>query len=203
MTYKHIERALKTGGRLHAFRSGGGLRVVRIEKNDRLIGYGEHAYIEQALVELDDDLCRHSRKKTKARDRKVPRYLTGASTSSSLLDGVILVGHTFDMWHDDQAFVAEIMGRANVKHPEGLRERVLMTGKSEKWHSRGFTYETTRSRARHAGDSALTGVIKSPPGRVNPWMYPFKKSGRAESFQYAIELALVASEVEIPDDHVV
>ena len=37
-----INKALKEGGRLHAFLSGSGLRVVRIEKNGKLKGYGEH-----------------------------------------------------------------------------------------------------------------------------------------------------------------
>ena len=51
--YPNIEKALKDGARLHAFLSGGGLRVVRIEKkkdtetkdeDDNLISYGEHSY---------------------------------------------------------------------------------------------------------------------------------------------------------------
>jgi hypothetical protein len=36
-----IEKALAEGCKVHAFCSGGGLRVVRIEKNGKLKGYGD------------------------------------------------------------------------------------------------------------------------------------------------------------------
>ena len=37
-----LDRSLSLGNRLHEFRSGEGLRVIRLEVEDRLNGYGEH-----------------------------------------------------------------------------------------------------------------------------------------------------------------
>ena len=51
----HLQQALRNGAKLHAFLSGGGLRVVRLEKGGKLLGYGEHPYIEEALRHADED----------------------------------------------------------------------------------------------------------------------------------------------------
>ena len=53
-----VEEALRKGKGLHAFLSGGGLRVVRIEDKGRgtLRGYGEHPHIDEAQ-RLDEMLA--------------------------------------------------------------------------------------------------------------------------------------------------
>lgn len=50
-----LEDPLMEGGRLHAFRSGGGLRVVRLEYGQKLRGYGEHYDIGTALCHCAED----------------------------------------------------------------------------------------------------------------------------------------------------
>jgi hypothetical protein len=48
--YRNLEKALNDGAKIHIFRSGGGLRVIRVEKKGKLISYGEHPYLSGGIV---------------------------------------------------------------------------------------------------------------------------------------------------------
>jgi len=54
-SYPNLEKALKEGAKIHVFKSGGGLRVVRLEKDEELISYGEHPYFSTALSHAESD----------------------------------------------------------------------------------------------------------------------------------------------------
>ena len=47
--FKGIDKALRNNLEVDIFRSGGGLRVVRIEDYKKLKGYGEHPNLKDAL----------------------------------------------------------------------------------------------------------------------------------------------------------
>ena len=49
-----IHQALRDGCRLRAFMSGGGLRVIRLEKRKQLKAYGEFPHVEEALQHADE-----------------------------------------------------------------------------------------------------------------------------------------------------
>lgn len=55
MSMEQLEQALRAGGQLHAFRSGGGLRVVRVERDAGLVAYGEHPHMGDALRLAGED----------------------------------------------------------------------------------------------------------------------------------------------------
>jgi hypothetical protein len=196
MTLQFIENALKGTGRLHAFLSGGGLRVVRIEKKGKLIGYGEHPHIELALSYANKDLKKQHQPYSKIYGRKRLHYLTGSSEPSSGLDRVILQGFTFDVWHNGAEFIVEIKGLRQAQTPDEVIQRVMKTGVSEQWDERGFVFETYRSSFPSGEPCATTRVLEYPSEKLksSAWFYDFIKVGKASVFWTALDTAIAAKE---------
>lgn len=100
-----IEQALRAGARLHSFLSGGGLRVVRLEKGGQLTGYGEAPHIEEALEQASRDfLAGHEPYKTV--------YLIGDTNTTSRLDAWIRAGNAMNCQYenDGQGFLCCLTG---------------------------------------------------------------------------------------------
>jgi len=96
-TLSGLHQALKKGAKLHAFRSGGGTRVVRLEIRDDLAGYGESITLEDALRRANDNYL-------KIKPRKSDKnYLTGQSLAASNVDAIALQGYSIDAWYDTLA----------------------------------------------------------------------------------------------------
>lgn len=111
MEFEGISQALFEGCRLHAFRSGGGLMVVRVSEADgKLRGYGEHPHIDEALDYADEDYLAGGRKYTDVYGKIHPHYLTGNSNAISPLDAWVKRGRTFDAFCDNDGFVVELHG---------------------------------------------------------------------------------------------
>ncbi len=108
-----IEQALRDGHNLHAFRSGGGLRVVYVRKpapacpETAEIGYGEHPYVEEALRHCGEDIQAGHRDYKAVYGGKYDHYLTGSASPSSELDRWLLNGHSFDIRFQGGQFVFE------------------------------------------------------------------------------------------------
>lgn len=77
-SYPNLENALKEGANIHVFRSGGGLRVVRLEKKGKLISYGEHPYFSTALSHAESDFGLSYEEQYNPENGKHIHYLTGA-----------------------------------------------------------------------------------------------------------------------------
>ena len=76
--YPEIEKSLKDGAEFHAFLSGGGLRVVRISKDDKLLSYGEHPYFSGALSHAEQDFGLSYEQQYNGIGAKHAHYYTGA-----------------------------------------------------------------------------------------------------------------------------
>jgi hypothetical protein len=90
-----IKKALDDGNQIHIFRSGGGLRVVRIEKEKyggELLGYGEHYDVLVAFQHASDDYLAGQRNYHEVYGKLYPHYLTGRQEASCELDRAILCG---------------------------------------------------------------------------------------------------------------
>ena len=129
MNYKGIEAALLAGAKLHSFRSGGGLRVVRLEKYKELLGYGEHPYIHDALEHADQDYLeghKSYKEQYSGKNAKYPHYLTGAyPESDDELDIWVFKGNTFDAYYNGDEFVCKIIGYLSDSHSfEKYEEKV-------------------------------------------------------------------------------
>ena len=90
-----IDKALNEGLELRAFRSGGGLRVIRIEdKNENLKGYGEHPHLMQAMLYAAKDYIQGGKPYKEVYNNVVRlHYLTGSRSADDALDAFVLNGH--------------------------------------------------------------------------------------------------------------
>ncbi len=197
-----IKAALQAGCRIRAFRSGGGLRVVRIEKDNELKGYGEHPHIEEALQHADEDYLAGGRPYKEVYGGKKTHYLTGSCDKSNELDGWILKGSKFESWQEGEIIFFALKGMIKTHAPEEIVKRVLENGIPIQWENRGYTYESYRSYlGRSLGVSAK--VIKSPEGKrsgADPWMHHISKTGQGSDFWEACQNAFQAEEVETSDE---
>ena len=200
MKFAGIDKALREGCKLHTLLSGGGLRVVRIEKNGELKGYGEHPHIEDALSHANEDFLAGNRPYDEVYGNTKPHYLTGSSTSTSPLDHWLLQGNNFDAWQDNDSVVFQLKGLTRVEAPKELLDEVLRTGTPTTWEHRGYTYHITRLHFPNGEPYTPIGIIKSPKDEkrnIDPWMYYITKTGHGNNFWTAMENAFKAEEVEV------
>lgn len=192
--------ALDDGCRLHVFRSGGGLRVARLEKDGELKGYGEHPYVETAFEHAAEDYLAGQRPYKEVYGGRYDHYLTGSADASSDLDAQILRGRTLDAWREkDGTVVCEISGLTQTPTPKGLKKAVEEDGQPRKFKHRGFVYEI--SPFTFPGDGSKGVSIKIVGGRKpkngsDGWMYQIVKTGRGSSLTEASRAALEAEEIE-------
>jgi len=197
-----IEQALAQGCRMHAFMSGGGLRVVRIEKDDVLVGYGEHPHIEDALSHANEDWSRGHMSYGDVYGKTKPQYLTGSTDTTSPLDAWIRKGSDFDSWREGDKVVVQLEGYADVRTPQDIHDRVRTTGIAEQWeHPRGYVYYTKCTRFANGELGTSTEVLKFRDGGArsgsDPWMYKITKTGYGNDFFEAAANAFDAEEQEL------
>jgi len=193
MPLNGIEVALRDGSKLHGFRSGGGLRVIRIEKNDKLLGYGEHFSVDHALLHADEDYVAGSRNYPEVYGGKYPHYLTGSTDSTSPLDEWLLKGNSVDARFVEGRFVVSLEGYYRTETPDEIMETTKLLGTPVTWTDRGFTYETTMVDE----NSFSTQIIQSPSQRKDGWIYKATKTGAGKDFKSAVEQAFLAEKVEL------
>jgi hypothetical protein len=201
MKLEHIHKAFVSGCKLHAFLSGGGLRVVRIEKNGTLKGYGEHPHIEEALAHADEDYAAGGRKykDVYGEDKIHTHYLTGSSTTSSTLDSWVHQGRTFDVWQENESVVVQLQGYKQLEHPEDLEKKVLKDGKSRQFEQRGLIYEMSAMCFASGSPGISTKVVggRESKNGADPWMWKITKTGKGKDFWAALEKAFKAESVEV------
>ena len=125
-----ITDKLAGGAELRAFCSVGGLRVVRIEREGTLLGYGEHPSLEDALSHANEDILAGHREYKEVYGESKPHYLTGSSTPTSLADQWVLSGNKIRCFFDNlaQKFVCEMtdyLGEAIKKGVGGSFDSAL------------------------------------------------------------------------------
>lgn len=197
-----IEAALRDGGRLHAFRSGGGLRVIRIEQGERggqLVGYGEHPNVGDAFRILADDLAAGARMYADVYGPIETHYLTGSSSPDGRLDAWLLQGATFDAMAADGGFVFELRGLEDHKTPEDIVARAR-AGETVRYtdETRGVVYETKPYRFPNGDIGSTTSAVHVPEGMSNhrAWMWYAVRMGRGATLAEAISAAFDAQPVE-------
>lgn len=189
---KIIEEALRGGGRLHAFMSGGGLRVLRVERDGVLVGYGEHPTVNNALRILSEDIAAGSRPYADVYGKIEPHYLTGSSAPGGALDAWVRQGQTFDAFVDGDAFVVKLCGWENHKTPDDIMARVLSGETVQYLDARGVAFESRPSRFPNGEACVSTRCLDETKKGADPWMWEVEKLGRAPSLPDALDAALVA-----------
>ena len=110
MKLDNLHKALEDGATLHGFRSGGGLRVFRVDNGPVLLGYGEHPQAQDALAhtELWLEKCPEYED---FYGKKFPHYYTGSSSSGNcVLDQWLLKGNTIDVTQKGGIVVVQLNG---------------------------------------------------------------------------------------------
>lgn len=125
MNYSNLEKYLKenSDAYLHAFRSGSGLRVLRVDKpnSKKAIFYGEGPDLDYALNMLIDNV--NGKKQSEVR-----QYLTGSfADESDKLDFRLAQGESFDIKFIDGYFNMKIDFYVRRNTPKQIREKVLQT----------------------------------------------------------------------------
>lgn len=196
-----IEQALIDGHNVHAFSSGGGLRVIRIEATDgNLVGYGEAPQVEEAVAHaaLDYQLGHEDySKQYSGEDSRYPHYLTGTTELSSPLDAHLRWGHTFDAKSKDGKIEVTLSGLDHTPDvPQEVHDAVLATGEPVSWEERGVSYEITRSQFPNGEPCTSMRATQTPDG-VDPWMFRYTRSGVADTLEAAVADAFEAPQVEL------
>lgn len=209
-----IEAALRErDSELHAFRSGPGLRVTRVDSTPHADhangterkewGYGEHPHVHEALRILADDLRAGCRDYDKVYGRVEPHYVTGSSTPHDVLDAWLLEGHTLRARFDAtaQTFVVELVGMERHRTPMDIVQRVTGHGETIRWtDERGITRVATQGRFPNGDPSCRVTVENRPAGmplsRTSMWYAT--RTGTASNLADAIKAAFAAPKIESP-----
>jgi hypothetical protein len=202
VTLDGIKTALQGGHRVRAFLSGGGLRVIRIEKEGKLKGYGEHPHVDEALIYADEDFKKRGRPYKEVYGVDKDHYLTGSREKSNELDGWILQGRKFEAWQENEIVYFKLGGMAETRTSQEIIDQVLSTGQDIRWENRGYTYRSYRSLFGNGQKSVSTEVIGKPEGvrgGADPWMYDISKTGQGSDFWEACQNAFQAPEVEVSE----
>ena len=158
-SFPALDRALSEGAILHGFRSGGGLRVLRIERGDVLLGYGEHADVGGSLSLIEEDTAAGHRPYDQVYGVLHPHYLTGSSEAASVLDAVLLAGGKVDAWAEPSG---SIMVRAirtmSTTFPEEIVREASETGRSVRHTSRGYVFELVPTQDRDIHEIRVVSV---------------------------------------------
>jgi hypothetical protein len=190
-----VEEALREGCKMCAFRSGGGLRVVRLEKDTVLKGYGEHPHIEEALAYASEDFLAGGRPYDDVYGKEKAHYLTGDTAASSGLDAWVLQGHTFDAWWSSGQIVFQLSGLMHLETPRNIHDEVMKTGHDRTWQHRGFTFRTHKTALPNGSPCTSTQLVEGS-GKGSPWLYRITKTGGGNTLAEAIESAFAAGELE-------
>lgn len=201
MTYylDTLDKALRDGACLRAFLSGGGLRVVCLERpTGTLVGYGEHPHLCDALSHAAEDYLAGGRPYKEVYGGSKPHYLTGSTTPNSDFDAWIRQGQTMDACCDRDQIVVALRGYEHQKTPESVQAK-LGAGETVCWRARGYQFESAPARFGDGEIGWSTRVIETPPGRrdIDAMHYKITKTGRADSLATAMDAALAAEPAEV------
>ncbi len=211
------EEALRKGNVLHAWSSGGGLMVVRIEKgrHGKLMGYGEHPHIHDALAHAAEDFLAGGRPYSEVygtfdmddpnggKTGIYPMYLTGDPSNPSQLDKWVRNG-TFDAAFKDGKFEVDLHGWGEFKTPDDIVKRCTEGQETVEWDDgRGCKFASSPTTLPGNGKPACsTRTVSRPEGmkQHRVWIWRTIQTGRANTLTDAFSEAFKAKSVETNED---
>jgi hypothetical protein len=98
-SYPNLEKALKEGAKISIFRSGAGLRVVKVEKEGDLLSYGEHPYLSGALSHAETDFGLSHEEQYSGEKAKHRLYLSGAYPDPSDLMDTYVYNSSLELFY--------------------------------------------------------------------------------------------------------
>lgn len=185
--YTDLETALKDGCKLHAFSSGGRLRVVTLEK-EKAKGYGEHPTLEEAIRHAVEDYKAGGRPYKEVYGKLYDHYMTGAYpanegniTVMDLLDRHVFRGSPLDVSSKEGKIVVELTNTCHLETPPEVMARAFV-GETVKWSMYGKSYVTSPFQF----PNGAWGCSTSPGGES----VTIVKRGEHETFLGAVTAAI-------------
>lgn len=199
-----IEEALRKGGHLHAFRSGGGLRVLRIEKprHGELLAYGEHPELSEAFRITADDYKAGGREYGDVYGNIEENYLTGSYSQEDELEKAVLNGASFDAYEKGGHIVFEIHNMEIYRTPEDIVKRASIGGETVTWtDDRGVTRRASPSRFPN-GERCCSIITVSVPEGMQPQrdhIWDVVRRATALTLEEALAAAVVTKKEEVKE----
>jgi hypothetical protein len=163
-----VSRSLSTGCKLRAFRSGGGLRVLRMEDElGILIGYGEHPNVSGAFRILVDDIIAGGRGYADVYGKIEPHYIAGSASAEDAVDAWLLCGHKLEITGNiDGECTAHLEWLARFQVPELVKSAARKGATLRYKDERGVEFETG-PYILPSGDRGITTRCVSKPSNVD------------------------------------
>lgn len=188
-----LEAALRGKARLRCFRSGGGLRVIRVEKGAGLVGYGEAPTFAPALGLAEDDVAAGGRPYGDVYGKLVPHYMTGAyPDATDPLDEWVFAGNGLAVAFERGRFVARLKAMRFVEAPDAVAAEAWATQSPVSWEARGMRYLATP----YEGGMLRMCCVDRGDGTRNPDWFHAVRTGEGAGIAEALAAALDAPEVE-------
>lgn len=190
-SYFSIEEALKDGFNFHSFRSGGGLRVLRLDKKDDEKGYyGEAPNYINALRILIDDLSAGGRKYKDVYGKIETHYLTGAyPDQNDAVDCLLYQGHNVDATFKNEAIVVTISKLIHLRTPKEVCNIVTTENKNVRWKRPNSSEIFISTPYRFANDEIGTST-QCENNEKHESMPRLSMMGIDQSFNLAIQKAI-------------
>ena len=100
--YRNLEKALNDGAKIHIFRSGGGLRVVSVERGSSLLSYGEYPYLAGALAHAERDFGLSYEDQYMSSNARHDHYLSGAyPMPGDPFDNYVFCSYGLDIFYSE------------------------------------------------------------------------------------------------------
>lgn len=197
MKYKLINDTLKTGFNLHCFRSGGGLRVLRLERilqGENKSYYAESYNFYDALRILEDDIIAGGRKYSDVYGVIEEYYLTGSFSSGENLDTWVCGGKPLDILFnfDTNRFIIDMSTKEDIHAPQEIVNKVHENNIPIYWKTSHIN-RIFKSEQYVFADNSIgcsTSTIPSRNGiEANNEMVTFPRLSYGDTFEDVLEAA--------------
>jgi len=192
--YNNIERFFKNPENenyyLHAFTSGGRLRVLRIDSKDKNKKglYGESVTLNEAFKNLEEDAEAGGREYKDVYGKIYPHYVTGAyPNENDKLDCILAEGYTFDITYKGQFHMELNYGRRS-KTPKAVMEKVTKTGMPVKFEMDNLEFECKPYKFANGDMGHSTSCLtKVDEVGFDPWYKKLKHIVEADTIYDLLE----------------
>jgi hypothetical protein len=191
----YLRDVLKRGYILHAHISATGSRVVRVAgwQPKSLVGYGESAHIEHALMLAARDVCAGGTRYANGRCIAADCIQECSDEHSSELDRQLLSGCWLVITYACDSVVVSINGVEQVAPPEDLVKHVTAVGVSQQWEYRGYVYELT---PRPSDGTCMMHCLNPNPSTESHAAFLYARVGKGADILRAIQRAVQAPQIE-------
>jgi hypothetical protein len=191
----YLRDVLKRGYTAHAHITATDSRVVRVtgQQPESLIGYGESAHIEHALMLAAYDVCVGGTRYANGRCYAADCIQEGSDEYSSELDRQLLNGCWLVITYACDSVVVSINGVEQVEPPADLVKQVTAVGVAQQWEYRGYVYEL---KPQPGEGTCMVHCLNPNPSTESHAAFQYARVGKSANILCAITQAVQAPQTE-------